>query len=225
MRGQANLVALAVALLALTTATGVGLALADGALADADRDADERRVAVALSERLVSTEAPLTSRANVVNDSAVSALNASTLRTRYPVVGDRAVRVRLDDRTLAATGDSTSGTTVRRIVLVERRQRATVAPPLAAESNHTVTLPRRTPRVTVTVDPPPGTTVTAMRANDRVVLYDESGLGGEYTVRVSRFDTVRLRFEADRSLPAGSVEITYYPAETTKATLAVTVDD
>ena len=64
-----------------------------------------------------------------------------------------------------------------------------------------------------------------MKANENVVLRNESGLRGDFEVRLSRFETTTLTFETDGPLPSGSVELTYYPAETSKAVLAVTVDE
>lgn len=220
-RGQSNLVAVAVALVALTAATGLGLALADAGFAGADRPADERRVAVALSERLVAPSAPLAARANVLNATDVGRFDGARLRAAFPVVGDRAVRVRLDDRTVAERGAPAGGHTVRRIVLVQKRSAVTRAPALGSEN--AVTLPRRTPRVRVRIDPPPTTAVRTVRADGRVVLRNASGLRGNFTVRTSRLETVRLSFEAAGALPDGSVAVTYYPATTTKATLEVTV--
>ena len=88
-----------------------------------------------------------------------------------------------------------------------------------------MTLPRRSPHVEISVTPPDGTDVNVVRANRNVVLRNESGLLGNFQVSLSRFDTTTLTFEVDGPLPTGSVEVTYYPAETRKAVLAVTVDD
>lgn len=223
MRGQANLPALGVALLVLSAAVGVGLAVADGAFAGATRDPGERRAAVALSERLVSPESPVTRRRNVLNRSAVAALNATVLRERFPVAADAAVRVRLDGEVVVAAGDATGGTTMRRVVLVAERQRVQVTPAFTGE-NASVTLPRRTHAATIRVEPPDGTTVRTVRANDRVVLHDPGGLSGRYRVRLSRLETTTLRFDATGGLSEGDVTVTYVPEETTKATLEVTVD-
>jgi len=87
-----------------------------------------------------------------------------------------------------------------------------------------VTLPRRTDRADLRLRPPANTTVTTVRANERVVLHDESGLEGRYTVSLSRHRTVDLRFDASGPLSRGNVTVTYYPTETRKATLGVTVD-
>lgn len=220
VRAQSNLVAVSMALVILTAATTLGLALADAAFSGADRPADDRRVAVALSERLVAPDAPLTVRANVLNATAVDGLDAAAVDSDYPVLGDRAFRIRLDDRTLAERGDPSRGYTMRRIVLVEERTAVSRTPPLAGDAT---TLPRRTPEVVLDVDPPDGTTVRTVRADGRVVLHDPSGLEGTYAVDVSRFETVRLQFEADGPLPGGSVEVTYHPARSTKALLEVTV--
>jgi hypothetical protein len=223
-RGQMNLPALAVALLLVTTVTVVSFGMADRAYLSSERDADQRRVAVALSERLVAPETPVTARENVLDAEAVDDLNASRLRSLFPVTGQSEVRVRLGDRTIAVAGDPTGGTTVRRIVLVERREAVTLTPDLSA-NDPAVTLPRRSPRVEISLTPPEGTTVTAVRANENVVLKNNSGLLGNFDVSLSRFETTTLTFEADGPLPSGSVEVTYYPVETRKAVLAVTVDD
>lgn len=222
-RGQANLVTLAIALLVVTAATGVGVVVANDAFRGADRNPETRRVAVALSERLVSDASGLTTRPNVVNATAIGRLDAARLRSAYPVVRGSAVRVQLDDRVLARRGDPAGGTTVRRVVLVAHRRTATIEPRVWPGEN--VTLPRRTRRVRLGIDPPAGTEVRTVRANGRVVLHDPDGLAGNFTVRVSRFETARLRFDADRTLPVGSVTVTYYPVRTTKALLVVTVDD
>lgn len=220
MRGQANLPALAVALLVLTTTTGLAVALADGAFAGAHRDATEQRAALALAERLVAADSPLTSRANVLDASAVAGLTAGRLRADFPVASGHDVRLRLGNRTVVEVGDATGGASVRRVVLVERRQSVRTVPPLDRDRT---TLPRRTSRVSLAIAPSDAT-VRTVRANDRVVLHDPDELNGTYDVRVSRFETTTLSFEADGDLSAGDVEVTYYPARTTKATLAVTVD-
>jgi len=211
-----NLPALAVALLVLVSTLGVALTLADGAFAGTDRQPEERRVAVALAERLVAADAAHTTRANVVN---ASALGAADIDERFPVVGAHEVRVRLDDRTVLRRGDATGGVTVRRVVLVRREPRVERTPQLA---DNATTLPRRT--ASVTLDIAAGPNVTTVRANDRVVLHEPGGLAGAYTVRTSRFETLRLAFAAARPVEQGDVTVTYRPARTTKATLAVTVD-
>jgi hypothetical protein len=221
-RGQTHLPALAVALLVLTTVAGLGVAFAETAFAGAERSPEQRRVAVALSERLVSGAGPLATRPNVLNESAVAVLTADRLRDWYPVVGDRAVRVRLGDRTLVSAGSPAGGTTIRRLVLVGERQSRTYEPTF--EGNNATTLPRRTGEVRLRIDPPARTAVETVRANGRVVLRNASGLRGTFTVDTSRFETTRLAFEANRTLSQGDVRVTYYPRETTKATLEVTVD-
>ena len=224
MRAQMNLPALAVALLVVTTAAVVSFAIADRAYLSADRDADQRRVAVALSERLVAADSSVTSRANVLDADRIAALNASRLRDRFPASEGYDVRVRLGDREVVTAGDPTGGTTIRRIALVERRTAVALSPTVSA-TDPTVTLPRRSPKVEISLSPPEGTTVTTVRANDRVVLSNASGLDGTFTVALSTFETTTLSFEAEGPFPTGSVELLYYPAETRKAVLAVTVDE
>jgi hypothetical protein len=226
MRAQMNLPALAVALLVVTTVAVVSLGMADRAYVSAERDADQRRVAVALSERLVAPDSSVTTRANILDADQLDGLNASRLRELFPVSasGGYDVGVRLGNRTLATTGEPTGGTTIRRIALVEHRSAVALSPTVSA-TDPTVTLPRRSPRVEISLTPPEGTTVTTVRTNDRVVLRNSSGLVGNFTVELSAFETTTLSFETEGPFPTGSVELTYYPAESRKAVLAVTVDE
>lgn len=221
-RGQTSLAAVATALLILTLVTGVALAIADGALASAEREAGERRAAASLAARLVAADAPLTARENVLNASRLESLDASRLASRYPVARGRAVRVRVGGTTAASTGAVTGGTTIRRLVLVERSQPRRLRPDL--DRRRSVTLPRRAGSATLVLSPPSGSTIETVRADERVVLHDDGGLRGTFTVDLSRYETTRLAFAGAGSLPEGSVEIRYAPPETTKATLAVTVD-
>jgi hypothetical protein len=223
-RGQANLLAVVVAVLALATAAGFGVFLADAALDGERRDAGERATAVELSERLVDAEEPIATRPNVLNASRVERLDAEWIATRYPAVADAAVRVRLGDRVVAERGMPTDGTTVRRIVTVEREGRETITPALSTDGRRRVTLPRRTDRVLLRIAPPNDATVRTVRIGDRVVLHDPDGLNGTYEVTVSRLETVELSVSGDGSLPEGAVAVTYFPTVERKTTLAVTVD-
>lgn len=224
MRGQANLPALAVALLVLTAVVGASLTIADGAYASADREPEQRRLAVALAERLVSPESALTARANVLNGTAVERLDGDRLDDDFPFVEGVAVRIRVGGKTVVERDDVVGGATIRRIVLVENRTAVRIEPPLSPP-NYTTTLPRRTARAVIHVDVPPATEVRTVRANGRVVLHDPDGLAGDLPVRLSRFETTRLAFDADGPLPPASLAVTYYPANTTKAVVEVTVRD
>lgn len=219
-RGQANLAALGVALVLLTAVGGLGIALADGALASADREPLDRRGATTLADRLVAPDAPTTYRANVLREGRIRALTAADVEDLAPPVRGEPVRLRLDDETLLRRGDPTAGTTVRRIALVGNRTAETRTVRLANAS--AVTLPRRTSEVRLRIDPAPGGTVETVRANDRVVLHDPAGIDGEATVGVSRYETVTLAFGVTGD-PGGEVTVTYYPTETTKSVLEVTV--
>ncbi len=221
MRAQANLPALAAALLLVTATTGVGLTLADGAFREATRQPTERATTVALAERLVAQDSPLTTRANVLDAARLAELDVATLRAQFPVVEDQRVRISIDDRTLVSTNPE-GGTTIHRVVLVERRQERRLDPELRSEPS--VTLPRRTSRVQLVLSPPSTTTIETVRVNGRVALHDPAGLRGDFEVPTSRYETTTLRFEASGPLPPGSVQVTFYPAATTKAVLGVTVD-
>ena len=222
-RGQANLVALVAALVALTTAMVVGFAVADTAFAGAARETDERHAATAVAAGLVAEDAALTNRTNVLNGSAVDELSASEVHARYPVLADRSFRVALGQDTLASDGTVREGTTIRRIVLVEREAEVTFEPKFSG--GNLVTLPRRTGRADLTITPPDNRSVDTVRADGRTVLHAPGGgLEGTYTVSLSRRETARLVFVANGSLERGDVTVTLYPRETRKAVLGVTVD-
>jgi len=221
-RGQANLLAVGVALLLVTGALGVAVAFSDGAFAGVDRTAGDRRLADSLAARVVASDGPLAARENVLRRDAVENLTPASFEDAFPAARGHAVRVALDGHTLVRTGDATGGETVRRIVLVARRQSRTYAPAFGAGVD--LTLPRRTGALDLVVRPPPGTVVRTVRADGRIVLRDPDGLRGAYRVRVSRYRTTTVAVDANGSLPAGSVRVTAHPSVTEKATLAVTVD-
>lgn len=222
MRGQMTLPALGIAFLVVTGTLVVGVVAADAALRDADRSALDRKVAVGISDALVRADSPVTERANVVNASRLSNLTVADLRDRYGLPDDAAVRLALDGRRLLSAGSHSGGITFERIILVERRGSRTLNP--AFEGSRTVTLPRRTPSVTLTLRPPVNTTLQTVRVNGRVRLHNTSGLNGTYDVPVTTVETARLRFDAIGPLSNDSVRVRYYPSRTEKARLGVTVD-
>lgn len=223
VRAQANLVALVAALVALTTAMVVGFAVADTALAGAAREPGERHAATAVAAGLVAEDTRLTNRSNVLNGSAVDGLTAGDLHAAYPVLDGRSVRVALGNDPLVSDGAVRDGTTVRRIVLVEREREVTVEPRFTG--GNAVTLPRRTGRATLAISPPDNRTISTVRADGRTVLHAPGGLDGTCAVSLSRRETARLTFVANGSLERGDVSITIHPRDTRKAVLAVTVDE
>lgn len=220
MRGQTELPALGVAFVLLTAALVLAIGAASMSFTTAERPALERQAAVSLSDQLVSEQAPLTARQNILREPAVAVFNESKLQAYE--LPDGAVAVELDGETIATRGEPSGGTTVERIVLVEERTEKTIQPEF--EDSRTVTLPRRTFNTTVTIMPPAGTTVRSVRADGAVVLQNESGLAGTFELSLSSLETTTLRFEAAGPLPDNRVELSYEAAETSKATLAVTVD-
>lgn len=221
-RAQASLPALAVALVVLTGATLVGLTLAEGALLSADRPADERRTAVSLGDRLVAADSPLTDRANVLNRTRLDRFDAGELRSAFPASQGSDVRVTVSDDIVSATEERVQGTTIRRLVVVADSGERTVRPSMGV--SNAFTLPRRTDRVEIGLAPPVNETVETVRANDRVVLHDPGGLRGTFDVNLSTRETVRMAFEANNTLPDGSVRVTFPTERTSRATMAVTVD-
>jgi hypothetical protein len=221
-RAQTELPAIGIAFLFLTMTFVLGTHVANSALLSAERPAVEQQTAMGVSEQLRSEDAPLTTRANVLNATAVSTLDVETLSEQYGLPPDSDVRLRLDNEVIASTGSVTGGTTVERIVLIETRTTQRIEP--ALDGSSTVTLPRRTDNVRVELSPPENTTVRTLRVNDRVVRINESGLSGTFDLSLSPLETAQLRFEAIGELTGDDVDIVYYPPETEKATLAVTVD-
>ncbi len=222
MRAQTELPALAVAFVLLTGTVVAGVVLANSALTAAERPALEEQTATSLSERLVSTDGPHTTRENVLSKEKLAELNETVLRDVYNLPGDTEVTISVDDETVVETTALETPTTVERIVLVERRTQETIRPNF--DSSRTATLPRRTSNSTLSIDPPQGTTVERVLANDRVVLANESGLYGTFDVSLSPFETTTLRFESTGILDGDSVEILYEPSQTVKTTLRVSVD-
>ncbi|MFC7249634.1 hypothetical protein ACFQJ5_07265 [Halomicroarcula sp. GCM10025324] len=222
VRGQTTLPALALALVVLTVVTGLSLGMADAAITGADRSPDERRAAVGLAAHLVAPDGPLAVRENVLGKGRVDSFDGDDLNRVAPPTDDYALRVRLGGRTIARRGTLDGGTTARRIVLVERRVRETVTADL--RDTPELTLPRRTGEATVTLTPPNGTTVWTVRATDRVVLHNKSGLEGRFELSLVPYETTTLRVRFAGPLDRGDVTVAYDAPRTTKATLAVTVD-
>lgn len=218
-RAQTTLPAVAVALVILTVVTGIGLSMADAAITGADRTPNERRVAAATAAQLVSPDGPLAARANVLNSAKVSAFDAAALTAVTPAASEYDFEVRVGADTIAASGDPSGGRTMRRLVVVEERNGETLTP-----EGTRVTLPRRADSATITLTPPEGTTVWTVRAGNRVVLHNESGLRGTFDVTLGRYETTELRFQTAGTLSDGDIEIAYDAPRTRKTTLAVTVD-
>ncbi|MDS0280964.1 DUF7263 family protein [Haloarcula onubensis] len=218
-RGQTTLPAVAAALVLLTLVTALGLGLADSAIAGAERTPDERRVAAATAERLVAADGPLAARANVLNGSRVDAFDGATLRSETPATASYAVDVGLGGETLASTGDAAAGTTIRRLVLVERTDTRRIDP-----ESRRLTLPRRATSASVTFTPGGGAAVRTMRVNEQIRLHNDSGLRGTFAVDLTPYRTTRIQFQTPGQVASGDVTITYETPRTTKTTLSVTVD-
>ncbi|GAB6860353.1 hypothetical protein ACFR97_09585 [Haloplanus litoreus] len=222
MRGQTNLIALAVALVLLTGATVVGVTLADSALAGADRDPVERHAATAVADRLTAADSRITVRANALNATAVDALNASRLSDLAPPATEGDVRVALDGATIVERGAPGGGTTVRRAVVVRSRS-APITTLVNLSRRSTIRLPRGVGRASVTLSPGPNTTIRSVRANDRVVLSDGAGLNTTATIHLSRFAPTTLRVDAGANA-TGRAEVTYRRPIVDERVLTVTVD-
>lgn len=222
MRAQTELPAIGIAFLLFTVVVVLVVGAAETALISAERPAIEQQEVTGLSDQLVSQQAPITERANVLDAESVTALTASDLYEQYGLSPDHDARVTIDGRPIAVTGNFTGGTTVDRLVVIENRVEQTLRP--SFENNRSVTLPRRTPNATLDIEPQNGTVIRSVRANDRILLRNESGLDGRFEISLSRYETVTLYFETAGVLSDDDVRIEYYPAETRKATLGVTVD-
>lgn len=221
-RGTSTLLALATAITVLTIVLAGTLLVVEDAFRDTKRGDAERAVAVQASDRLVSADGPIADGPNVVNASELAALDAADLRAIG--ASDRfEVAVALDDERVAAAGDPDGGTVVRRIVLVEETERVERTPDLDGADE--ATLPVRTDELELSIAPPPNTTVTAVRANGRVVLANPGGLAGTHVVETARYETVTLAFEANGTLSTGDATVAYGATDRERAMLAVTVED
>lgn len=222
MRAQTELPAVAIAFVLLTAVLILGIAGANDALTTAERPALEQQDAVGVSERLVSDQASITTRSNVLDRDALHELTADDLSVSYGLSEGSAVEVKLDSTTIVRDGDPAGGTSIDRLVIFENQTVRTLTP--AFSRNHTATLPRRTDAATLQLTPRDGTTIRTVSANDRVLLRNESGLRGTFEVQLSRYVTKELQFEVAGRLDTGDVHIEYYPTQRTKASLTVSVD-
>lgn len=217
VRGQASLVSLAVALVLLTGVTGLGLAVAEGALADADGRPLDRRAAGVAADRIAESD-DTAFRRNVLDESAVRDLSPADVDELAPAVAGRPLRVRLGGETVAARGDPDPGRTASRAVLVA--DRTTVRRTVRDPRNETLALPAGPSEVRVAVDSANDTSVTAVRAGDRVALYDPAGLDGAATVRLDPAAGTVLSFAATGR--NATVEARYAETNATPTTLEVT---
>jgi hypothetical protein len=205
----------------LVSTTVFAVAVAEERLASSRDETLERGSAAGLADSLVAADATVTRRASVVEPGALETLDPATLEAAHGLEPTAGVEIRLDGRPVVSRGATDAGSTIERIVLVERRAARTIVPRFNA--TRAVTLPRRTPNATVTVAPTGNTTVTRVLVNGRIVRRNPGGLGGSYVVETSRYRTATLEFGGSGNLSLGDVRVTYYPARTRKATLSVTV--
>lgn len=220
MRAQTSLPALGIALLLLVSTSVFAISVAQEERRQAQADTLERESAMGLADALVAPESGVAVRGNVLDRAPLAGLTATELESHYGLESQAGVRLRLDGTTILERGTIGEGSTVQRIVLVEDRSSRTILPAVTASRN--LTLPRRTPNVSIRLQPR-NTTIDTVRVNGRVALADPSGLSGTARVPVSRYETVTLRFAGSGNLSQGDVRVTYYPARTRKATVSVTV--
>lgn len=221
-RGLSTLLSLVTAITVLTIVLAGTLVVVEDAFRETRRGDAERAVAIGASDRLVAADGPLADRANVLNASALAAVDGDDLRA-VGATERFEVSVALDGERVAAAGDPVGGTVVRRIVLLEETERVERTPTLDGPDE--ATLPVRTDELELTIAPPAGATVTAVRVNDRIALADPAGLAGTHAVETARYETVRLAFEATDSLSTGDVTVAYRATDRERALLAVTVQD
>ena len=213
------MVSLAVALVLLVGAAGTAIAIAHGSLAGAERDPVERNAATDLADRLVSPDTSHVRRENVLDRNETEALSTDDVESLAPEIEDRAFRIRIDGRTLLERSDPSGGTRVERLVVFAADDERTYR--LDLEEDDAVTVPRRTDELRITVDPENDTTVSTIRINDRVLLYDPDGLEGTATASVPWTATLRVTVDAEGT--DGIVAVTATPETTAKARLEVTV--
>lgn len=222
MRGQTTLPIVGIALVLVTSVGLLAVLAGQGTIQQAREPSVERATAIGLSERLIENRSTLAVRENVIAASQFDEVDERYLRERLGVGEPVDVRVTIDGQTLVDSGIRGAATTVERIVWIER-SRARLREP-RVRGGVDVTLPRRVTRVTLTLDPRPDTTVTAVTADDQVVLANERGLSGTYEVDISRFETTEIAVDAVGPLHRGDLELAYRVPRRQRAILAVTVD-
>lgn len=222
MKAQTTLPVIGIALVLVTSVGLIAVLAGQGSIQQAREPYVERATAIGLSERLIENRSALAVRENVIAANRFGEVDEPYLRERLGVGEAVDVRVTLDGQTLVDSGTRGDATTVERIVWVER-SRARLREP-RIRGGVEVTLPRRVTRVTLTLSPRPDTTVTAVTADEQVVLADESGLNGTYEVDISRFETTEIAVDAVGPLRRGDLELAYRVPRRQRAILAVTVD-
>lgn len=220
MRAQTSLPALGIALVLLVTTSVFAVTVATEQLETSRSGTLEREGAMAVADALTGADSGVTFRANVVDRAALRSLSAAALEARYGLDPRAGVRIRLGTETVLHLGAVDTGTTVERIVLIENRSRRTIVPTF--RRSRQVTLPRRTPNVTLRIRPD-NATVETVRVNGRIVLDNPTGLRGRFEVPISRFETATIGFAGVGRLSSGDVRVTYWPARTRKSRLRVTI--
>ena len=220
MRAQTSLPALGIALVLLVTTSVFAVTVAAEQLEAGRSGTLEREGAMALADALIGADSEVAVRANVLDRSALHLLSPATLEARYGLDPHAGVRLQLGTETVLRRGAVAAGTTIERIVLIEDRSRRTIVPTFRQSGQ--VTLPRRTPNVTLRVRPD-NATVETIRVNGRIVLDNPTGLRGRFEVPTSRFETATVAFAGSGRLSSGDVRVTYWPARTRKSRLRVTI--
>lgn len=220
MRAQTSLPALGIALVLLVTTSVFAVTVAAEQLERSRAGTLEREGAVAVADALVAPDSVVTVRANVVDRAALRSVSPATLEARYGLDSSDGVRIRLGTETVLHRGAVDAGTTIERIVLIENRSRRTIVPTF--RQSRQMTLPRRTPNVTLRIRPD-NATVETVRVNGRIVLDNPTGLRGRFEVPISRFETATIEFVGSGRLSSGDVRVSYWPARTRKSRLRVTI--
>lgn len=220
MRAQTSLPALGIALVLLVTTSLFAVTVAAEQLETSRSGTLERQDAMGVADALIGADSEATVRANVLGRAALHSLSTATLEARYGLDPHAGVRIQLGTETVVRRGAVEGGATIERIVLIEDRSRRTIVPTF--RQSRQVTLPRRTPNVTLRVRPD-NATVETVRVNGRIVLDNPTGLRGRFEVPTSRFETATIEFDGSGRLASGDVRVIYWPARTRKARLHVTI--
>lgn len=218
VRGQSNLVALAIALMFVTAAIGVGTTLTATAFPDPEAER-ERRIAADTTAALLSEDSPLTRDANVFDAAALLTLDAATLHTVTGLPSDVGVRVQLGSDTVLADGAVTDGTTIRRLIATTTATWERRIPDLDNGSSFPVAAGS-----VIRVGTRSNTTLESVRVDGRLVASAPDGLSTPVTVSVPIRETVRVNVSASDRLTTGAVWVATPRTELRSRVLVVTVD-
>lgn len=208
IRGQVNILSLAIAILLLIggTITAIGFL---GVTLSSDSGGENTQQAKFILDALIANDSPLTIRYLVIDEGKLTDAHFESL-----IPDGCTVQVRLNDTVVYQNGAIPSGTSYSQYVLSgELRLDPFEMPP--------VSLPAGTHAVTVEIDQ--NASITEITLNDRIVRYNSAGLTGTYTIDVRPSRTNEL--DISGTVAPSELDITAHVIEARPVLFEVIVRD